>query len=148
MNSFALLDSLCRCLTFSFCISLSHQVEYTNHMFFNASRFNQPLSNWNVARVANMSSMFYGASSFNQPLATWDTSHVQYFNNMFAGASSFNQPLDCWDLSNVKEIRFMFMSASKFKQSLPSWPEKLRTNRCPVKQSDILQIESLFVSPL
>jgi len=37
-------------------------------MFFNASSFNQPLNNWNVSKVTDMSFMFWHAESFNQPL--------------------------------------------------------------------------------
>jgi len=55
---------------------------------------NQPLNNWNVSKVTNMSEMFYGASSFNQPLNNWNVSNVKEMGYMFyRGANSFNQPL-------------------------------------------------------
>ena len=41
------------------------------NMFREASNFNQPLNNWDVSNVTNMSSMFSGASSFNQDLSDW-----------------------------------------------------------------------------
>ena len=37
-------------------------------MFYNASSFNRPLSDWSVNKVTNMHEMFKGASSFNQTL--------------------------------------------------------------------------------
>jgi surface protein len=40
-------------------------------MFYNASAFNQPLGNWNTAKVTDMSVMFYGASAFNQDIGNW-----------------------------------------------------------------------------
>ena len=45
-------------------------------MFKNATSFNQPLNNWNVSNVTNMTNMFYNAFSFNQPLNKWDVSNV------------------------------------------------------------------------
>ena len=35
------------------------------------SSFNQPLNDWRVDNVTNMSYMFFGASAFNQPLGDW-----------------------------------------------------------------------------
>ena len=44
-------------------------------MFADATSFNQPLNNWNVSNVTDISQMgymFMGATSFNQPLhAPW-----------------------------------------------------------------------------
>ena len=34
-----------------------------NKMFLGATSFNQPLNNWNVSKVKNMSDMFAGATS-------------------------------------------------------------------------------------
>jgi len=34
-------------------------------MFYNAYKFNQDLSNWNVSKVEDMTSMFNGALVFN-----------------------------------------------------------------------------------
>ena len=36
-------------------------------LFDGAINFNQPLNNWDVSNVTNMSGMFYCATSFNQP---------------------------------------------------------------------------------
>jgi surface protein len=40
-------------------------------MFFQASSFNQDLSNWDVSRVEDMSDMFSEAASFHQNLCAW-----------------------------------------------------------------------------
>jgi hypothetical protein len=40
-------------------------------MFEGALSFNQPLQDWNVHNVQNMSRMFYGACKFQQPLTGW-----------------------------------------------------------------------------
>jgi surface protein len=40
-------------------------------MFLNATSFNQPLDNWDVSQVTNMSFMFSNASSFNQDISVW-----------------------------------------------------------------------------
>ena len=50
--------------------------------------FNQPIGNWDVSSVTNMSSMFKGATSFNQPIGNWDVSNVISMNHMFEGATS------------------------------------------------------------
>ena len=62
--------------------------------------------------------MFYGATKFNQPLNTWDVAKVTTTNHMFENAYKFNQPLDNWRLDKVKEIKYMFQYANKFKQDL------------------------------
>ena len=56
--------------------------------------FNQPLNNWDVSSVTDMSSMFLYSTSFNQPLNNWDVSSVTSMRGMFAEATSFNQPID------------------------------------------------------
>ena len=38
--------------------------------------FNQPLGNWDVSNVTDMSGMFNDANLFNQPLSNWNVSNV------------------------------------------------------------------------
>ena len=68
-------------------------VKNMDHMFYEATSFNQPLNNWNVSKVKDMVFMFYNASSFNQPLNNWNVSNVTDMDSMFYEATSFNQPL-------------------------------------------------------
>ncbi|WP_434338436.1 BspA family leucine-rich repeat surface protein [Mycoplasma capricolum] len=45
-------------------------------MFFEATKFNQPIASWNTSKVTNMSRMFYQAKNFNQQIGNWNTSNV------------------------------------------------------------------------
>ena len=85
-------------------------------MFEGASRFNQPLNDWNVSKVKDMNKMFCKAAGFNQPLNDWNVSNVENMVQMFDDALSFNQPLDRWDVSNVKDMTCMFYGATSFRQ--------------------------------
>ena len=93
-------------------------------MFFNAKKFNSPLS-WGAktGNVLNMSLMFSKASSFNQNISGWDISRVTNMEEMFLAASNFNQSLDSWKPVNVINMQSMFSRAVKFNQSLNGWGE-------------------------
>ena len=68
-------------------------------MFNGATSFNQPLNNWNVSSITDMSSMFNGATSFNQDIiSSWATnlSNVTTMNSMFQGATSFDKDIRTW----------------------------------------------------
>ena len=41
--------------------------------------------------------------SFNQPIGDWDVSNVGELSNMFRDAISFNQNLSTWNIDNVYE---------------------------------------------
>ena len=41
-------------------------------MFRNATAFNQPLGDWDVSKVTDMSDMFNDATIFNQEIGGWD----------------------------------------------------------------------------
>ncbi|MDC0178077.1 BspA family leucine-rich repeat surface protein, partial [Polaribacter sp.] len=47
-----------------------------NAMFAIAKSFNQPIGDWNVSNVEDMSQMFLSAESFNQPIGDWDVANV------------------------------------------------------------------------
>jgi surface protein len=55
-------------------------------MFFNGY-FNQPIGNWNISNVADMTYMFQNAYTFNQDLSSWDMSNVTD-----CGGFSYNTP--------------------------------------------------------
>ena len=68
-------------------------------MFQAAQKFNQPLGDWRVDNVDDMSHMFWCAKSFNQPIASWNVSNVRDMSGMFWGFDmAFDQPLGDWKL--------------------------------------------------
>ena len=92
-----------------------------SYLFHSAVTFNDSLENWDVSSVTNMNGMFEGAKAFNQPLEKWDVSRVKSMIWMFDGAEAFNQPLEKWDVSNVKSMTSMFARAISFNQPLGTW---------------------------
>jgi surface protein len=90
-------------------------------MFLLDRAFNQTIGSWNVSNVTDMNSMFYNATAFNQPIESWNVSNVTNMNSMFWFATSFNQPIASWDVSNVMEMMGMFWGATSFNQPIGSW---------------------------
>lgn len=66
---------------------------------FQDSEFNQPIGNWVVSNVTDMSYMFR-LSLFNQDIGLWDTSSVTNMKEMFA-FTEFDQKMEEWDVSHV-----------------------------------------------
>jgi surface protein len=69
------------CLTFSDVQPRHRQLEHgqgDQHDLHvrGAKVFNQPIGNWNTAKVTSMISMFRSAGAFNQPIGNWNTSAV------------------------------------------------------------------------
>ena len=63
-------------------------------MFFRATRFNQPIGNWNTGRVGNMNRMFGGGSrlsisNYNQLLIGWAGKRHIHHVHLDAGASTY-----------------------------------------------------------
>ena len=69
--------------------------------------FNQPIGNWDVSNVTDMSYMFSLCQPFNQDLSTWDVSSVTIMDGMFLNCGSFNQDLGNWDIVNVTSMSSM-----------------------------------------
>jgi surface protein len=90
-------------------------------MFAGVASFDQPLGNWNVFSVTDMSFMFSRAVSFDQPLGNWNVSRVTDMSNTFHAASSFNQPLGDWEVSSVRDMSYMFSYATSFDRSFADW---------------------------
>jgi surface protein len=90
-------------------------------MFDNAREFNQPIGNWDVSKVTDMSLMFENAKAFNQPIGNWDVSNVTYMYNMFQEATAFNQPIGQWNVSKVTDMGGMFSRATAFNQPIGNW---------------------------
>ena len=51
-----------------------------------------------------MSWMFHGAATFNQPIGDWDVRSLQNITSMFYYATQFNQDLSNWDLKNIIQM--------------------------------------------
>ena len=86
--------------------------------------FNQPIGNWDVSNVTNMSYMFIyecGLMQFNRNISQWDVSNVTNMSFMFGDATSFNQPIENWNTSNVTDMSYMFKNATSFNQDISSW---------------------------
>ena len=88
---------------------------------FVAANFNQPIGNWDVSSVTNMHSMFSQYSAFNQPIGDWDVSSVTNMSHMFSQYSAFNQDIGNWDVSSVTNMWFMFHQYSAFNQPIGNW---------------------------
>ena len=115
-----------------------------------ADTFNVDLSRWNTTSVTTMQSMFNGAVSFDQPIGDWqvarvtDMSHMYvpigsitdcpcssvnspcvnfYYHGRFQGARKFNQDLSQWKTHNTLDMSHMFRFASHFQPStsLSTW---------------------------
>mgnify|MGYP000070697084 CR=1 FL=1 len=86
---------------------------------FNSSRFNQPIGNWNVSNVTNMSNMFKNNTSFNQDISNWNVGNVTNMSNMFAD-TNFNTSIANWNVSNVTDMRAMFYN-SIFNLPIANW---------------------------
>merc|ERR1711918_82967 len=93
-----------------------------SHMFYEASLFNQDISQWNVSNVTDMRHMFFGASSFNQDISQWNVSNVTNMRRMFNGASSFNQDIGNWpikaDCDTIEMFRGCLIGEETFEGKL------------------------------
>jgi surface protein len=112
---------------------VSHIVDMSE-LFMYDSSFNEPLNNWDVSNVTNMNNMFKNCRNFNQPLDQWNVSNVTTMQGTFEGCREFNQPLNNWNVSNVTSMRGMFANCFKFNQPLNTW-----------KVSNVTNMNSMFV---
>ena len=99
---------------------------YGGGFFRNAKAFNQPIGNWDVSNVTDMSNVFIFTDSFNQPLNNWNVSNVTKMDNAFRDAAAFDQSLANWDIRQVTGFKdFMkdvnSFSVSNYDATLISW---------------------------
>jgi surface protein len=95
---------------------------------FKVMSFNQPIGNWNMSNVTNVTSMFYNQRSFNQDLSSWDVSNLTNLSALFSSCSSFNQDISGWDVSNVTNMNSLFNGAISFNQDISGWDVSNVTN--------------------
>ena len=108
-----------------------------SEMFAYAKSFNQPIGNWNVGKVKTMQYMFSNAKAFNQPIGKWNVSNVTNMEGMFYGAEAFNQPIGDWNVSNVTNMEYMFDGAEAFNQPIDNWnTASARSPGTPASYSD------------
>ena len=99
-----------------------------SYMFSRAFFFNQPIGNWDVSHVTNMNRMFSQAIRFNQPIGNWDVCNVTNMVSMFEETRSFNQPIGSWDVGHVTDMSYMFYQATNFNQPIGNWDVSKVTN--------------------
>tara|TARA_R110002126_G_scaffold116875_3_gene256502 strand:- start:2026 stop:4377 length:2352 start_codon:yes stop_codon:yes gene_type:complete len=107
----------------------------TMYMFANCTNFDQPLGNWDMSKVKQLTSMFNNAQNFNQDIGAWDVSgavdklspSVNDFGlaDMFFQAFSFNNggspSISGWTFnSGLTSMSSMFEN-SGFNQPIGPW---------------------------
>lgn len=90
--------------------------------------FNEPIGDWDVSNVTDMTALFGGLKNFNQDLSKWDVSNVRDMTAMFFKATSFNQDIGSWNVSNVRNMRNMFQNASSFNCGGKPYDKNRRVN--------------------
>ena len=82
-------------------------------MFYNAEAFNQDIgSKWETGEVTNMVGMFQGAAAFNQDMSDFDIAKLADAENMFYGANALSTDnyellLIGWEAqSEVADVKF------------------------------------------
>lgn len=88
---------------------------------YDAPKFSQDISGWDVSAVENMHATFEW-SAFDVSINAWNVSNVTDMSDMFAG-SSFNKALDQWGskVTNVRTMAGMFQSNITFSRDLSGW---------------------------
>jgi len=106
--------------------------------FRDAVQFNQSLNTWVIRNTAtpNVSNMFEGASKYNQPMDNWDTSAIIIITSMFLNASSFDQDLSNWDIGLITTAT-QFLEGSAFSDAnydllLVAWEAKAHQLNVPI----------------
>jgi surface protein len=92
------------------------------YMFYRAEKFNQPINDWDVSKVTDMSYMFYMAEKFNQPLDKWDTSKVENMKSVFYKAKAYkDHDMSSWNVEKAT-VNNRFLEGAGTGNTPPSWP--------------------------
>jgi surface protein len=92
---------------------------------FKDSSFNNPLENWNVEKVRDMSYMFNNNNLFNQNISEWKTNRLSNMEGMFKNTQQFNSYLGYdsingyWDVSSVLNMISIFEGDLSFNNGYP-----------------------------
>lgn len=94
-----------------------NRVGNTEHMFYLARSFNSPLNFRNAWNIERMFNMFEWATKFNQPIANWNiskTGNPADYNEMFKWASSFRQNISNWNINWTCANMFYWASSMPY----------------------------------
>jgi surface protein len=58
------------------------------NMFWDCNEFNQPIGDWDTARVTNMKSMFHVATAFSQDLSSWCVERISSEPTQFGNSGT------------------------------------------------------------
>jgi len=72
----------------------------------------QPIGEWDVSLITDMSVLFKYATAFEADLSSWDTGSATDMSWLFSYASSFTSDLSAWDTSSVTNLFAMFFGAT------------------------------------
>ena len=132
-----------------------------SYMFYGCKNFNQPINNWNISNVKDISYIF-SESGFNSALTkasvpktdiykkllkfitdidlsngiqdvSWDTSNVNNMEFMFYNNEKFNTLINEFKTENVTNMRNMFNNSSKYNSPINNW-----------NISNVINISSMF----
>ena len=86
-----------------------------NYLFQNATVFNNggspDINNWDTSKVTTMHFMFVYSSAFNQPIGNWNVANVTDMSYMLYSAP-FNQDIGNWNVSNVTNFTQFMQEAT------------------------------------
>jgi surface protein len=87
---------------------------------FQQSNFNQPIEEWNVSKVTDMTFMF-NVTPFNQPIGKWNVRNVRKMIWMFR-QSTFNQNISNWCVSIIPiEPEDFSINSPLTEENKPKW---------------------------
>lgn len=107
-------------------------------MFNSATAFNNggssSINNWNTSKVTTMVLMLTTASSFNQPIGNWDVSSVSNMSTILAG-TGLNQSLADWNLRldgvNLTGFSGGVMNTENYSRTLIGWANDIASRDGP-----------------